>query len=258
MLYPTELRARVAPIAALCRSCQRRWWLTGLAFLLLPVSAGGAEEASRVERIWPVPVIRLADGVETVLASVIVPPELTVGATDAVSGWLAAGRYTLESMDTAADRHGHRRVALVRGGRTLQHLLVGDGLAIVAPEQGVQHDLLPLEVLARRAKRGLWATGEHGPFEADEVPPAEGRYLLIEGRIARIARASIYWYANFGESYRRDFTFRVPRTEERAFAAAGLDLAGLERRRVRVRGWLFEENGPMIEITHPLALEVLE
>ena len=86
----------------------------------------------------------------------------------------------------------------------------------------------------------------------------ESRYVLVEGRIARAAPTSIYWYANFGELYRRDFTVRIPKAEERAFTAAGLDLAGLGGRRVRVRGWLFEENGPMIEITHPLALEVLK
>jgi hypothetical protein len=37
-----------------------------------------------------------------------------------------------------------------------------------------------------------------------------------------------------------------------------VDLEGLEKRRVRVRGWLFEDNGPMIEVTQPLAIEVLE
>jgi micrococcal nuclease len=127
----------------------------------------------------------------------------------------------------------------------------------VAPEAGIGAELLPLEAAARARQKGVWATGANGPFDARDVPMTEGRYVLVEGRIARAAPTSIYWYANFGELYRRDFTVRIPKAEERAFVAAGLDLAGLGGRRVRVRGWLFEENGPMIEITHPLALEVL-
>ena len=90
------------------------------------------------------------------------------------------------------------------------------------------------------------------------MPLASGRFVLVEGRIVRVARTTNYWYANFGRSIRRDFTVRVPPEAERGFEAAGVDLEGLEKRRVRVRGWLFEDNGPMIEVTQPLAIEVLE
>ena len=118
--------------------------------------------------------------------------------------------------------------------------------------------LLQTQAEARTAHRGVWATDAHGPFDADRVPLATGRFVLVEGRIVRVARTTNYWYANFGRSIRRDFTFRVPPEAERGFAAAGVDLPGLEKRRVRVRGWLFEDNGPMIEVTQPLAIEVLE
>jgi hypothetical protein len=84
------------------------------------------------------------------------------------------------------------------------------------------------------------------------------RFALVEGRIARMGRTHQFWYANFGDDLRRDFTFRVPVAAEAGFAAAGVELRALSGRRVRVRGWLFEDNGPMIEITTPLALEPLE
>ena len=130
---------------------------------------------------------------------------------------------------------------------------------MVAPELGIGSGAPAAgDSGARPPAKGSWATGANGPFDARDVPMTESRYVLVEGRIARAAPTSIYWYANFGELYRRDFTVRIPKMEERAFIAAGLDLAGLGGRRVRVRGWLFEENGPMIEITHPLALEVLK
>ena len=44
----------------------------------------------------------------------------------------------------------------------------------------------------------------------------------------------------------------------RTFRRAGVDPTSLEGRRVRVRGWLQSLNGPMIEVTHPEQIEVLE
>jgi micrococcal nuclease len=205
-----------------------------------------------------VPALRLGDGTLVALAGIVVPAELGTEAAAAVASWLDGGALEVRTVDPALDRYRRRRVALARDSGTLQAVLVEAGFALVAPEPGIGAELLPLEAAARARRRGVWAAGGSGPFDARDVPMTEGRYVLVEGRIARTAPTSIYWYANFGELYRRDFTVRIPKAEERAFVAAGLDLAGLGGRRVRVRGWLFEENGPMIEITHPLALEVLE
>jgi micrococcal nuclease len=256
VLYPTELRARATDIAALRRPCQRR----GCLGLLLAVAAAGARagEAAVLERASPVPALRLGDGTLVALAGIVVPAELGTEAAAALTSWLDHGAFEVRTVDPALDRYRRTRVALTRVGGTLQAVLVAAGLALVAPEPGIGAELLPLEAAARARRRGVWAAGGSGPFDARDVPMTEGRYVLVEGRIARTAPTSIYWYANFGELYRRDFTVRIPKAEERAFVAAGLDLAGLGGRRVRVRGWLFEENGPMIEITHPLALEVLE
>jgi micrococcal nuclease len=42
------------------------------------------------------------------------------------------------------------------------------------------------------------------------------------------------------------------------FAGAGLQPKSLERRRVRVRGWIEERNGPRIEASHPEQIEIAE
>jgi hypothetical protein len=190
------------------------------------------------------------------LAGIVVPQEFGAQTAGAVISWLGGGAFAVRTVDPALDRC--KRVVLARDSGALQAVLTEAGLAMVAPEPGIGTELLALEAAARARRQGVWATGANGPFDVSDVPITDGRYVLVEGRIARTAPTSIYWYANFGELYRRDFTVRIPKAEERAFAAAGLDLAGPGGRPVRVRGWLFEENGPMIEITHPLALEVLE
>ena len=46
--------------------------------------------------------------------------------------------------------------------------------------------------------------------------------------------------------------------DEPVFLAAGLDPVALESYRIRVRGWVEDENGPMIRIDHPERIEILE
>ena len=45
---------------------------------------------------------------------------------------------------------------------------------------------------------------------------------------------------------------------ERIFTGAGLQPKMLENRRLRVRGWVEERNGPRIEATHPEQIEIAE
>lgn len=42
------------------------------------------------------------------------------------------------------------------------------------------------------------------------------------------------------------------------FAAVGIEPKKLENRRVRVRGWVEERNGPRIEATRPEQIEIAE
>ena len=50
----------------------------------------------------------------------------------------------------------------------------------------------------------------------------------------------------------------IPKRSERMFAAAGIEPKRLENRRVRVRGWVEERNGPRIEATRPEQIEIAE
>ena len=71
-------------------------------------------------------------------------------------------------------------------------------------------------------------------------------------------------YVNFGRHWSEDFTVTVLKRNERNFAAAGLDLKGLEGKRIRVRGWI-EERGsgggtgvPLIEAVRPEQIETAD
>lgn len=266
MLYPTELRAPAVGIAAAARPEQRRRrrWRALTGALLLVAGSTAAGGAADVVRVSPVPVVRLDDGRAVVLAGVVVPPG-SAGAAEALAVWFGDGAVEPGELPGGKDRHGRVRAAPARAGATAQAALVAAGLALADPEglaePGLARALLAAEAEARRRRRGLWAASRAQAPQAaaaDEVAAEPARFALVDGTIVRVGRTHQFWYANFGHDLRRDFTFRVPVAAEGGLAAGGLDLRALAGRRVRVRGWLFEDNGPMIEITTPLALETLE
>ncbi len=92
------------------------------------------------------------------------------------------------------------------------------------------------------------AEGATIPFE---------RFELVEGRVLDVATVRDRTYVNFGADWRDDFTLSLASRVRRLFEREGFDLESLEGRTVRARGWIKTYNGPMIDITHPEQIEVL-
>ena len=83
-------------------------------------------------------------------------------------------------------------------------------------------------------------------------------FQIVEGRVVAAAVVNGRGYLNFGPNYRTDFTLTIAPRDMRTFRRAGIDITTYESRILRSRGWLQSLNGPMIEITHPEQIEVLE
>ena len=77
-------------------------------------------------------------------------------------------------------------------------------------------------------------------------------------RVVDAAKVKKRIYLNFGADWRSDFTIRIDARHLALFRDAGVDLLKLKGKRVRVRGWIKEQNGPLIELDHPERLEVIE
>lgn len=159
------------------------------------------------------------------------------------------------------DRGGRLLVdPLLASGRSIALELVESGHAVFRPDLGTAPDprrMLDAEERARQASLGVWAGGMAGPVDQGTASRLVGYYGLVTGRILHSAEARYYLYVNFGDRWSEDFTLRVPKDDINPLRRAGLDLMLLEGQTVRVRGWVFEENGPMIEIRHRHAVEVL-
>jgi len=164
------------------------------------------------------------------------------------------------------DRHGRLLAQLWRDdGLWVQGAMVAAGLARVygfADNRALLAELLTLERQARAKRLGMWSLPDYAVLSAAALEREAEAYVdsfqLAEGRIAEAAVVRGRAYLNFGDDWQRDLTAVLESETVDLFLAEGLDPADYVGRLVRLRGWVELYNGPMIEITHPEQIEVLE
>jgi endonuclease YncB( thermonuclease family) len=146
-------------------------------------------------------------------------------------------------------------------GLWLQGALLAEGAARVQTRADVRAAataMLRLEAAARRAGRGIWRNPAFAVRRADSLGKAATGFQIVEGRILRARRIKGRVYLNFGADWHTDFTVSLAPAARRLFVRAGLNPQDWSGRYIRVRGWIKNWNGPMIEATHPEQIEVLD
>jgi len=146
--------------------------------------------------------------------------------------------------------------------RSAAHELLAKGFARVSSEAGeCAVDLLAGERPARESKLGLWAEPYYAIVGAErftDLLAERGHFTVVEGKVLSVRESGGTIYMNFGRRWSEALTVTISKRNERNFAAAGLDPKRLENRRVRVRGWIEERNGPRIEALRPEQIEIAE
>lgn len=176
---------------------------------------------------------------------------------------LALGRrVTLAFGGRRSDRYGRHLAHLYRAdGLWIQGEMLKRGLARVysfRDNRALVPEMLALEREARVAGRGIWAHPFYRIRRIEETPRHIDSFQLVEGRVLKATRVGRYGFLNFGMDWRSDFTISVGGAARRMLAKKGFEFAALEGRLIRVRGWLKLRNGPMIVLTHPEQIEVLD
>ena len=206
--------------------------LTGIQAPKLPLGRPGF-------RAWP-----LADAAKAALA------RLSLG-----------GQATLSYPGRRVDRWA-RLLAHVRvGEKWLQAEMLRAGLARVytfRDNRAHADALYAAEAEARRNRRGIWALDWYAVRTADDTVSHIGTFQLVEGAPVAVAIVRGRAYLNYGADWRTDFTVSVSPADMKLFRRAGIDIKNFEGRRLRVRGWITERNGPMINVTHPEQIERLD
>lgn len=161
----------------------------------------------------------------------------------------------------AADRYGRLPAQVQRDdGVWLQGRLLAAGLARVHPTplgRSRTAAMLAIEDDARTSRRGLWRLASMQIRSAEDAEHAPSGLQLVEGRVVDAERRGDWWYLNFGEDWRRDFTVTIGKQAVPSFAAAGTEPYALKGRTIRVRGVLQWRNGPMIEALVPEQIELI-
>ena len=164
--------------------------------------------------------------------------------------WLAAHALqqsiSFEPKDT--DRYGRTMIASDSEEKMLQ-----DGAAMIYASDGdVPARWTAAEESARRRKIGIWSNADLvlTPFNAAQH---ENEFHVVEGTVTRIYANKNATYLNFGVDWHSDFSITIPAKLRRSMGDR-LD-AIKEGSHVRVRGRLYEENGPMITLNHADNLE---
>lgn len=176
---------------------------------------------------------------------------------------LALG-HSVELRGGVEDRHGRRLAQVVRAdGLWLQAELLRRGHARVLTRPDARDlaaELLAAEAEARAARRGLWRTRVYAVRAAEDIERLRrdrDSFQIVEGRVLTAAKVRGQVYLNFAEDWRSDFSVHIGRDAQKLFAREGLDPTALQGAMIRVRGWIADRNGPMIEATHPEQIERL-
>lgn len=119
-------------------------------------------------------------------------------------------------------------------------------------------ELLRSEGSARANDLGIWADAFYAVRGADHLRSEVDTFQLVEGRVVGASVRSDGVYLDFGEDWRTDFTGFIANRNLKRFEKEGLMPLDLAHSHVRLRGWLDYRNGPMMELTHPEQIEVLE
>ncbi len=115
-------------------------------------------------------------------------------------------------------------------------------------------ELVAHERAARDHRLGLWSNAAYRVRAARatrDLLRRRNSYEIVAGSVAKVATTKSRTYINFGADWRSDFTAGIDAKVLNANPDWAAALAGLEGKRVEVRGWIQYRNGPYIDIEDP-------
>ena len=159
------------------------------------------------------------------------------------------------------NRMGHQLAHIVRAkdDAWAQGTLIGLGLVQVKTTQRnaeMAEQMYALEQYARTEKAGLWH--DYEILSPDNAADSLNSFQIVEGKIASAALKKNRTYLNFGRNWRDDFTVSIAPENRKAFSKSQINPLDWNGKTVRVRGWVEDYNGALIEIDHPQAIEILD
>lgn len=244
-----------------------RRFLIGVAlvFVFFPVLAAPDISAPTVAKIISGDTLVLSDG-RTLRLEGIKAPEpkaLADQATTYLKSLVADHSLTLEN--ASIDRYGRTCTEIYiaqDGGKKiwLQGEMLHAGFAFIyPPADNEPHlaEMFKLESEARHAGHGIWADPTYAEKAAEKAAAKYGRFAFVTGTVLDTARVKNMVYLNFGADWKTDFTIAIAAHDLKNFRQADIDPLTYKGKNIRVRGWVKRDFGPMITVTSPNQIEIL-
>lgn len=227
----------------------RRWLalaalIVGMAMPVFAAPAGAQQ--TKVLAVEEGGTLRLETGEKAVLLNLYFPDSALA------QNWLA--EHVLQQK-IAYETHGEDRYGATRITTPIAEKMLRDGAAMVYASDGeIPAAWKAAEAAARAEKRGLWAQ-ENVLLTPENAAQHLGGFHGVEGRITRIYEGKRATYLNFGEDWHSDFSVTLSAKARRSMKPMLQQLKpGMQ---VRVRGAIYEENGPMMQLFNANNLEIL-
>ena len=168
----------------------------------------------------------------------------------------------VKALRAQKDRWGRRPAILLDPELgDLSVRLVKAGMAIVRPQLRAFNCLkflINLESVAREKNVGLWVIknviNDYKSISYEKI----GHYGIVEAKLISVGQTRSKTYLNFGERWTEDLTGIIQRGTLADFSEFGHDLSVMKGKRVRLRGVMQLNQGPLIELKHPAQLELLD
>jgi micrococcal nuclease len=177
--------------------------------------------------------------------------------------------YTYHDPDKNFDRYGVPLAHVISDDDHvwIQEDLVAKGLAWAYSTETSRllvDTLKEIEEKARNRKAGFWANPEYAIKTPESVKGYANSYQIVEGKILNVTVKPNTTFINFGKDWNTDFTIRIPKktgnnifSQQTGQILVSVDPSAWKNHWVRIRGWVEENKGPTIELTHNEQLEHL-
>lgn len=194
-----------------------------------------------------------------VLAGIIVPSGLGSDDRGQIAsrlGALAGSSVRVLSDEKKPDRNGRVAALVVTAdGRNVAADLLEAGLAVFdGTFSRCSSSFSASEDLARRQKRGIWATPAAIIVSKGGMNTALPDFFIIRGRVVSTGRSGRTTYLNFGTNWRTGITVRVRNEVGEALRTAGHSPEDLAGAWVEARGWVERRDGPYLTLPAATAL----
>lgn len=143
----------------------------------------------------------------------------------------------------------------------VQGTLLALGLARVMTDQRnfeMADQMYAIERRARAEKLGLWSKDDFKILTPEEAEQKTGTVQIVEGTVHSAMTNQNTIYLNFGPDWRADFTVIIKPENRPRFFKRNVDPLQWNNKKIRVRGWIGNYNGPYIEVDHPEQIEILD